>query len=67
MLRNKISIKDCENVLRNVDDVIRLNQYLSNLRLQINRLEQRRNNLQYSQNKLYAPLKPLPKHINWNY
>jgi transposase len=67
LLRNKISIKDCENILKNVDDVIKLNQYLSNIKLQINRLEQRKSNLISPRNNQYYSLKPLPKPISWNY
>jgi hypothetical protein len=67
LLRNKISIKDCESILRYVDDVIKLNQYRSNIKLQINRLEQRKSNLTHSQNNQYYPLKPLPKPISKNY
>jgi hypothetical protein len=60
MIRNKILIKDCESVLRNVDNVIKLNQYLSNIRFQINKLEQRRNNVIHStSNFKLQPLKKL--------
>ena len=47
MLRNEIQITECENILRVVHDITKLNQYYSNLKQQINTLEQKRNKLLY--------------------
>ena len=63
--RNDIYGKDIVNVLRTANDVINLNQIISNLKVEIEKLKQNKNNQQYSQNNFYYPLKPLPK-INWN-
>jgi hypothetical protein len=67
MQRNNVSRNNIVNVLRAAHDVIKLNQILSNLKNEIEKLKQLKNNQQYSQNNLYYPLKPLPKPINWNY
>jgi hypothetical protein len=67
MKRNNADGKDIANVLRTANDVINLNQTYSDVKNEIEKLKQIKNNLQYSQNKQYAPLKPLPKPINWNY
>ena len=64
--RNNISANDMVNVLREANDVLNLNQIISNLKAEIEKLKQIKNNLQYSQNNFYYPLKPLPK-LNWNY
>ena len=47
MLKNQIPSKECENILRVVHDITRLNQYHSNLKQEINTLEQKRNKLLY--------------------
>ena len=64
--RNDIYGKDIVNVLRQANDVINLNQTILNLKGEIEKLKQNKNNQQYSQNNFYYPLKPLPK-MNWNY
>ena len=65
--RNDIYGKDIVNVLRTANDVINLNQTILNLKGEIEKLKQMKNNLQYSHNNYLPPLKPLPKPINWNY
>ena len=40
MHRNNISIKDMETILKTANDVINLNQIYSNLKAEIERLEQ---------------------------
>ena len=67
MLRNKIPIKDCENVLRVAHEIAKMYQIRSNLKTEIEKLEQIKNNMHYSQYNQLAPLKPLPKPTNWNY
>jgi len=66
MKRNNISGPDIANVLRKANSVINLNQIISNLKVEIEKLKQNKNNQQYPQNNFYYPLKPLPK-MNWNY
>ena len=58
LLRNQIPLKDCENVLRIVQNVTKLNQYHSNLKTKVEQLKQTISG--YS-------LRPLPPTPNWNY
>ena len=58
MLRNNIPKKYCEIVLRNVDNVINLNNSVSNLKLECETWQRVKNNHDN------YPLEPLPK-INW--
>ena len=55
MKRNKISIRDSENVLRTANDVINLNQIISNLNAEIESLKQMKNNYSLNQNTNYQP------------
>lgn len=55
MLRNKIPEKDCENVLRNVDNVINLQQSISNLQIEFEEW------LRVKNNRDNRPLEPLPR------
>jgi transposase len=59
MLRNGIPIKDCENVLRVAQETPNLNQYHSNLKAEIEKLEQIKNSYALNQNTNYKPLLPL--------
>ena len=60
MLRNKIPIKDCENVLRIAHDITKLYQTHSNLQTEIERLQKIKNNYSLNQNtNNYKPLFPL--------
>jgi hypothetical protein len=59
--------KDIANVLRKANDISNLKQIYSNIKTEIEKLKQMKNNLQYSHNNYLPPLKPLPKPINWNY
>ena len=61
MLRNNISIRDTENVLRNADNVINLNKIISNLKAEIEKLKQHKNTYSLNQNKPILPL-GLPAH-----
>ena len=61
MKRNNISGKDIVNVLRSANDVINLNNSISNLKSECETWQRVKNNY-YN-----APLEPLPKKINWNY
>ena len=63
MKRNNISGNDVVNVLREANDVINLNQIISNLKAEINRLEQKKINLSYYSASGYSlqPLLPFNK------
>jgi hypothetical protein len=61
MKRNNISGNDVVNVLREVNDIINLNNSISNLKSECEIWQRVKNNY-YN-----APLEPLPKKINWNY
>ena len=67
MKRNNISGNDVLNVLREANDVINFNQIILNLKAEIEKLKQIKNNMQYFQYNQLAPLKPLPKPNYWNY
>lgn len=56
MVRNKIPKKDCEIVLRNADNVINLNNSISNLKLEFETWQRVKNKHDN------APLEPLPKY-----
>ena len=63
--RNNIYGKDIVNVLRTANDVINLNQTIINLKAEIEKLKQMKNNYSLNQNtNNYQPLLPLglPKH-----
>jgi hypothetical protein len=60
MKRNNISGNDVVNVLREANDVINLNNSISNLKSECETWQRVKNNHDN------APLEPLPK-INWNY
>ena len=67
MKRNNISGNDVVNVLREANDVINLNQIISNLKAEINILEQKKINLSYYSHSGYS-LRPLPLNKqNYNY
>jgi hypothetical protein len=61
MKRNNISGKDIVNVLRSTNDVINLNNCISNLKSEYETWQRVKN--KYDN----ATLEPLPKKINWNY
>ena len=67
MKRNNVSGKYIANVLRTANDVINLNQTCYNIKNQVEKLRQIKNNLQYTNNYYLPPLKPLPNPTNWNY
>ena len=67
MKRNNVSAKNIVTVLRTTKNIINLNQMYSNIRNEVEKIRQVKNNLHYFQNKQYPPLKPFPKMINWNY
>jgi subtilase family serine protease len=62
--RNDINGNDIVNVLRTANDIINLNQTLSNLKTEIEKLKQTKNNYSLNQNTNYKPLLPLglPRH-----
>jgi hypothetical protein len=67
MKRNNISGNDVVNVLREANDVINLNRIISNLKAEINTLEQKKINLSYYSHSGYS-LQPLPfNKPNYNY
>ena len=69
MKRNNISGNDIVNVLREANDVINLNQIVSNLKGEIERLQKIKNNYSLNQNNIrnhyLPPLGPLPRYYNW--
>jgi hypothetical protein len=67
MKRNNVYGKDIANILRTAKDVINLNQMYSNIKNEIEKSRQLKNNLQYSQYYYLPPLRPLPNRTNWNY
>ena len=70
MKRNNLSGPDIANVLRKANSVINLNQIISNLRGEIEKLKQTKNNYSLNQKTNYqqpVPLGPLPRYYNWNY
>ena len=64
MGRNNIYGKNIVKVLRTANDVVNLNQTLSNLKIEIEKLKQTKNNYSLNQNTNYLPLLPLglPEH-----
>ena len=59
MKRNNISGEDIVKVLHSVNDVINLNKVISNLKAEIEKLKQMKNNYSLNQNTNYQPLLPL--------
>ncbi len=67
MKRNNVYGNDVVNVLRTANDIINLNQIISNLKTEINRLEHKRMSLLYYSHPSYS-LQPLPLNKpNYNY
>jgi CRISPR/Cas system endoribonuclease Cas6 (RAMP superfamily) len=67
MKRNKVYEKDIANVLRTANNVNNLNQTVSNLKMEIKSLEQKRMYLFYHLNSSYS-LQPLSLNkLNYNY
>ena len=65
--RNNISGNNIVNVLRASTDIINLNQTITNLKAEINRLEGKRISLSYYSHSSYS-LQPLPLNKpNYNY
>ena len=64
MRRNEIPIQEMENVLRKANDVIGLNQMMSSLKTEIERLKQMKNNYSSNQNIQPVPLGHLPRYYN---
>ena len=62
--RSDIYGKDIVNVLRTANDVINLNQTIINLKTEIEKLKQTKNNYSLNQNNNYQPILPLglPEH-----
>ena len=69
MKRNNISGADIANVLRKANNVINLNQTILNLKGEIEKLKQTKNNYPLNQNTTNyqqpVPLGPLPRYYNW--
>ena len=67
--RNNIDGKNIVNVLRTANDIINLNQNYSNLKAEIEKLKQIKNNYSlnqyYMRNHYLPPLGPLPRYYNW--
>ena len=64
MKRNNLTGEDIVNVLRKANDIINLNQNISNLKAEIERLKQTKNNYTLNQNTNHQPILPLglPEH-----
>ena len=69
MKRNNIFGPDIANVLRKANGVINLNQTILNLKGEIEKLKQTKNNYSLNQNTMKnlrpVPLGPLPRYYNW--
>jgi len=69
MKRNNISGKDVVNILREANDVNNLKEIISNLKAEIEKLIQTKNNYPLNQNNMrnhyLPPLGPLPRYYNW--
>ena len=69
MKRNNIYGPDIANVLRKANGVINLNQTILNLKGEIEKLKQTKNNYSLNQNTMKnhqpVPLGPLPRYYNW--
>jgi hypothetical protein len=65
MKRNNISGNDVGNILREANDVDNLKQIISNLKTEIEKLKQTKNNYSLYQNMQPVPLGPLPAYYNW--
>ncbi len=63
--RNDIYGKDIANVLRKAINVNNLNQTILNLKTEIEKLKQTKNNYSLNQNMQPVPLGPLPSYYNW--
>jgi hypothetical protein len=59
MQRNKVYGNDIVNVLKTANDVINLNQNYSNLKAEIEKLTQMKNNYSIKKNNNYQQLLPL--------
>ena len=60
--------QDIANVLRKANDVINLNHTILNLKGEIEKLKQTKNNYSLNQKTNYqqpVPLGPLPRYYNW--
>jgi hypothetical protein len=68
MKRNNLSEKDIANVLRITADTIQLYKINSNLKSEIARMRQMKNDFQKTmENHQLPPLQPLPFKSNFNY
>jgi hypothetical protein len=69
MKKNNVYGKDIANVLRIANYVVNLNQIHSNLKVEIEKLKQTKNNYSLNQNTMryhqLPPLGPLPRYYNW--
>jgi hypothetical protein len=65
MKRNNVYGPDIVNVIRTINDVNNLKQTYSNVKNEVEKLRQIKNNLQYTHNNYLPPLKPLPNPSNW--
>ena len=65
MKRNNLSGPDIANVLSKANSVYNLNQTILNLKGEIEKLKQTKNNYTLNQNMKPVPLGPLPKYNTW--
>ena len=63
------SLHPSVNVVRTANDVINLNQIISNLKAEIDKLKETKNNYSLNQNNMtnhyLPPLGPFPRYYNW--
>ena len=63
---NNVDTRNISRILKEATDVYHLQSYRMEIKNEIERFKQNKNNQQYSKNNLYYALKPLPR-FNWNY
>ena len=65
---NNVDTRNISSILNEAKDVSHLQSYYSNLKNEIGKLEQMKNNYSLNQNTNYqlpVPLGPLPRYYNW--
>ena len=65
MKRYNVSSRDILNVLLTAKNVNNLNMTIINLKTEIEKLKQTKNNYSLNQNMQPVPLGPLPRYYNW--
>ena len=67
--KNNIQGKDIATVLKEAKDILHLQSYRSEIKNEIEKLKQTKNNYSLNQNTMKnlqpVPLEPLPRYYNW--